>query len=590
MRHLLAACLLLVLASCGAAAGGGEDAVGPGPDALRDAGGADAIPHDAGDTPPDLVGPDVAPGVGDVGIGPCGLTCPPALCDAVAGRCLACTTGDDCLSGEWCHDGRCDRTFCVPGMSDCDPDGGGRITCLADGAAYGAPVACPEGTLCSRGECKAPICTPGETHCAEYFVEECSATGTEWLRTSCPPGEVCLGEGCVPFRNNMVLIFDTSGSMGGGMGMASVPCDCPSGCAALPYPSCEKALCPRTPLGMAKRTFGQLFGVIDKRRIQLVMTRFPQRVSESQGGCDDMLGTGHYQVSMSATSSDWITGDDGRTHITPEGSWFDAYVHEILCAGAPATLEDDGFAAATQWMDFDEQVGAVGAPCTTDAECPAGWCAPDTFGTERCWRHTNPELRATGNTPLGRSLFYAGEYIRKYVDVEGLPCTADEECRNANFGCSASGKCHDPIGHCRSTTVILFTDGVEEPATTTSDFFNPIVQAKRMRYGLDCAYPSDCNEGATCDDGTCEPTSGHAPFVRPTDPEPGQLLGYGGRVIQVTTHVVDMSQGEGSVNNSAIAEAGGGQYFSVSTGEPSALLGALLSVTDIKARTCIPQP
>ena len=581
---------------------GGQDGASGSPDA---AAGDAAAPSDAAS--PDggtvdvaaLDTPSPADAGGDARPENCPADCPADLCQPVSGRCLRCGTNDDCLRGEWCREGACSRTLCVPGQSACE--GVAVKLCGDDGMSYGEPVACPDGEACTAGECLPFVCTPGDNFCEDLQIRECNEVGTGWLEYPCQPGAVCRGdEGCVPYRNTILLIFDTSGSMdaapfdiGGGA------CICPSGCPSIPYPACEKPLCPRSKLGLSKYAFTQLFSIIPTGNLHFVMTRFPQRVSRTQGACGDMFGTGHYQVTLDISNpqanSDWITGDDG-SHAPADGSWFDQYAHEVVSVPFPTTEEEDTLALARVWMDFDEVMSPTGEVCTADDQCPAGFCDPDPDapGQKVCFRHSNPELRATGNTPLGKSLFYAGEYIRKYVAVDGKACTADADCANVNYRCGPDGTCFDPLGHCRKVTVILFTDGVEEPATASSSFFNPRVQAKRMRYGLSCQIDADCGTDASCDAGICagyprvNGTGGSPP--RPNDPEPSRLETYRGTPLEVTTHVIDLGEGEGTENNRLIADEGGGRYFSVHAGNPSELIQTLRNVTDIKQTlVCVPR-
>jgi hypothetical protein len=194
-----------------------------------------------------------------------------------------------------------------------------------------------------------------------------------------------------------------------------------------------------------------------------------------------------------------------------------------------------------------------------------------------------------GNTPIGRSLFYAGEYVRKYVVVSGRPCEQDADCRNVNYSCSPTGTCVDPLQECRETAIVLFTDGVEEPATVDTDFFNPNVQAKRMHFGLDCSSDDDCLNGATCQDGTCQgydtPNTGEpvTPVLCDDSEGANVLRDYGGNPIPVTVHVVDFSDGDGYEANRLLADHGGGTHFDVHDDDPEDFLQSMILAFDAKS-------
>ncbi len=531
------------------------------------------------DVPPDETGPAL----------PCGGACPEEFCEVATGRCLDCLSPGDCTYPSWCRAGQCVVTACYPGAVWCE--GADRLTCGADGETIDLET-CPAGQACANGTCLDVVCEPRERGCESLLVRTCNDSGTGYQYFPCPPGSGCYGETCSAYKHNVVLIFDTSGSMGATGGLDAIPCICGQGnCPTQPYPACELADCPISKLGLSKWAFNQLFATTQAASVNFAMTRFPQRIKQRGAeDCGAMMGAGWYEP---PEMTDGIEGDDG-SHVTGPDSYFDRNLWQILSVPFPKTLDDDPLAGAVRWMDFDEQMQADGTFCLGSDDCPGGAC---TFsgGRQQCHYHSNPELRSTGNTPLGRSLFYAGEYIRKYVVVDGKPCTVDADCGNVNYVCTPEGVCNDPFRACRATVIMLFTDGVEEPATDESNFFNPRVQAKRMRYGLGCASDGDCLEGATCDSGTCQgyptPNGGGGTVTHSDGQGANRLLAFDGQPIQVTTHVIDMSGGEGAGANARIADEGGGLHFDVYVDEPQAFLDTLVSLFDIKAYLgeCIPE-
>jgi hypothetical protein len=314
---------------------------------------------------------------------------------------------------------------------------------------------------------------------------------------------------------------------------------------------------------------------------------FPMRIkSPPVLECNNMFAFGRGWYGMDMMSSDEITGDDGA-NVAAEGSYYDQHLHEILAVPFPQTWWEPSLELAQSWVDFDEAVGPTEEPCAGPADCPGGFCAANE-GQSVCWYHTNPELRALSGTPLGRSMFYAGEYYRKYVYMEGRPCTVDADCANVNYYCD-DGSCHDPYRKCRPNQILVFTDGEESPETSINEFRNPRVQAKRFRYGLCCQTDDDCFD-ATCDSGTCDPdVPGSFPYLAES---PCRLEAANGEPIQVTTHVIDLSAGGGGAgNNMLIAQNGGGVFYDADNLDPDDILTQLLLLIDVKENImmCLPE-
>ena len=155
-----------------------------------------------------------------------------------------------------------------------------------------------------------------------------------------------------------------------------------------------------------------------------------------------------------------------------------------------------------------------------------------------------------------------------------------------------------------TNVVVLFTDGGETQWPFTNSYFNPAVQAKRLRYGLSCQSDDDCSaipfcrpvqlEGQVCskdDDcllsdydcnvalGVCEHKEDQecipnycnlegsppyctnakieeegAPAISFTDMQYGQdrLLDYNGNPINVIVNVVDASVSAEDIEDSGV--------------------------------------
>ncbi|MFH1532705.1 MAG: hypothetical protein ABIK09_18435 [Pseudomonadota bacterium] len=581
----------LLLAACGGTgeggAGGAGDADGaPGrltdlvsSDSSRDTH-PDAPPDTPPDTPPgpppdtlDDVPPEILEIVPELPPSACGPTCPPGFCDDEVAWCAFCGTDEDCPAPlEWCKENRCAQTPCLPGSQSCLDMETVKI-CKEDGSGWTAS-GCSEDMTCHAGECVAVVCEPEATQCDGHMIQECAPTGAGWISYFCPPGKACLEGGCVAVKNNLLVVFDTSGSMDD-----PVDCICPgSGCPEKPYPECEDADCPATRIGLAKLVFRNLLNSEELGKVNLVITHFPMDVDSSPQGCQGGYYSGKSEIS----------GDNGA-HTTLDGDWFDQGVHEILSVPFPQTMEETPLLQAANWFNNQESVAATEEVCSGDAQCPGGVC---TSGL--CWYHDDPELRADGGTPLGKSIFYAGELYRKMIYVQGRTCQTDGDCANPNYSCM-DGACHDPYRQCRTNMILLLTDGME--SSSISDFFNPRVQAKRFRYGLCCSSVEDCFDGAEeCTaDGDCGlyPHTNSLDGSEPNVTEgPCRLFDYSGEPIKIFTHVIDLSSGgDGQDTNKQIADEGGGQYHHASDADPDELLMQMLEVLDFKLDmlSCFPE-
>ena len=595
---LLTLLLALACASCGGS-GGGTDLASP------DAPDAPGTPDTGADTAPvdgraDL--PSDAPAVPDPDgddVAVCAAECPAGYCDAELG-CLYCETDVACPDlGWWCNpEHRCVQTLCHPGRTDCD--GQFRLTtCSADGTQW-EPTDCPEGQACAFGECASVICELGDERCSGQLLQVCDPSETYWKTTYCPPGHSCPVDHCVPYRHNVMLLFDTSGSMASITNLDVIPCICAEGCPGEPFPLCEQLECPRSKLGLAKLVFSRLFATAASYPLNLTLLHFPLSIMGTPPQplpCSSMtaFGTGWYGKSMN--DPHFMHGDDADEHETTPGGWFDKYLYEILSVPFPSSPADDTLAKARLWVNGNEALAPTETPCATADDCPGGLCYTSD-GANVCWYHSDPELRAFGGTPLGRSLFYAGEYYRRFVIAEGRACTTDADCWNANYTC-VQGTCHDPYRACRENVIVILTDGAEDPKTSTSQFSNPVVQAKRFRYGLGCTDTTACNDPAFCAQGVCGgfafPNDGgssgsYLPFKEGQGHD--RLVDLAGNPIRITTHVIDMSpSGEAEAVARAISDNGGGVYVKADTGDPDAILAALLSMVDVKQNLgdCLPE-
>jgi hypothetical protein len=319
-------------------------------------------------------------------------------------------------------------------------------------------------------------CTPGTKSCKGAKLLTCGTKGDGWIESNCFPGTTCVLQKeaaglmagvCKAVSNNLIIMFDSSGSM-------TVQVKKKNSneyvCAAGSYntwPTCEydAAKFPMgcTRMGVSKWVFKQALAKIDTASTRIALFKFPQKVSNFGQSCANGAYSG-----VSFLDGEPIGAGAPQT-IQPKPGATDYYWNNLaqtLCVPFPkdqvtvATLKAD----ILKWMDGTEQ------------------------------QPNDPELRATGGTPIGKTLFYIGEYIRHVVVVDGKPCAVSADCGNVNYECVA-GKCKDPSRSCRDTAVVLFTDGGESDDNT---YFAPRVQAKRLAFGLGCDDDQDCVGGSVC--------------------------------------------------------------------------------------------
>ena len=173
---------------------------------------------------------------------------------------------------------------------------------------------------------------------------------------------------------------------------------------------------------------------------------------------------------------------------------------------------------------------------------------------------------------------------------------------------------------------MVFTDGGESTDTwaeekkSSSAFFHPRVQAKRLHFGLGCQTDVDCLNGAKCASGVCNtpgteitpevchltsvPCQGNAVCKEYKYKKSGGIAIFSGECestglnfvdakagknvlrdpagtpIGVTVHVVDAA--ESMAGNSLIAAMGGGKHVSVDFADVSSIVEAFLPLLDIK--------
>ncbi len=409
---------------------------------------------------------------------------------------------------EYCDDsGQCLDDVCDQGQTTCASNDTQKI-CNGDGSAFEL-VPCEGDWVCYLGLCQAPVCSPDDPPtCEDGQQKVCNSIGTGWTLLPCPGGSGCLGGNCVPVEPNVILLMDTSGSMNWFNAEQQTPYECEGeGCPPWTWPQCDDQEQPQTRLGKAKKA---LMGILESEAadsVRMALQRFPQKFDIFKLlGDSDPTCNGAPLWGFDLYSSDNTTVNE--THeietMDPEGG----VLGEIL----PVPFGLDGALTQSQilaWIDGEHTYEPTGESCTNLSNC-SGPIVTQACIDGQCAESSNPELRAMGQTPIGRALFYAGEILRHLVVVEGQACLVDDDCGSPHYSC-VDGQCHDPLGDCRPNLIVLFSDGGETLDTWPDDFFHPRIQAKRLHYGLGCNGDEDCLNGASCQAGVCQPPSDKLP-------------------------------------------------------------------------------
>lgn len=537
--------------------------------------------------------------------GPCTTKaeCASGVCVPSQQTCGDCLDDSTCGAGEKCEDYACVPKTCQPGLPLCEGDA--IRLCRKDGTGSHL-ILCQTGQSCVSGVCVLKQCDPGTTECVKYQQKVCTDTG-EIIIKNCPPGQECREGGCRNMRQRVLVVVDTSGSMNLFPGTSKYPKLC--GGAATdqclePWPACEPHDVPITTMGVSKKVFSQFFSSDDSVDVIFALQRFPQAAKRSTPVCEG----GYYEGDVI------MTGDDG-SHETIMGSetWFDESLDEVMLVPFPPPGSTSNLLPLLQWMDFKETLLKTANICGSPQDCEGGVCLGPA-GNRRCHTFTNPELRAHGWTPLGKSLFYAGEYMRRYVVVDGKNCVEDVDCGSPGYFCGPEGKCFDPLKQCRLNVVVLFTDGGETEYPSTNDFFNPQVQAKRLRYGLGCTSDEQCSQLNFCrpkkakpdetecfkpycsEEGYCtndaianDPQKQKIAYKDTSEWDANRVRDGNGNPIDIIVNVVDASAAdEARVDdvtnaNRLVALYGGGVHVVVSVDDEADFLANLKKTIDFKS-------
>jgi MYXO-CTERM domain-containing protein len=230
-------------------------------------------------------------------------------------------------------------------------------------------------------------------------------------------------------RPNMLIIFDTSGSMLRSQTDDGSPLCNGSGTSSRIY--------------RLKNAMREALAQVGTDEANFGLMRFPQIEGTSSGGCPEAFWTNN-NTSVNSLAGCRLSTQSSSSPQTTYGTWFDNGVSQVIIT--PVTRAAAGLRPAAA-SDYDP----VGANITSIYR----WIDLTDSGMTGA-SNPDPELRSIPNayTPLGRSLFYARMYFENYV----YPT--------------------DPKRACRQNIVILVTDGEETCDTTDGTSIDPMTCAQ----------------------------------------------------------------------------------------------------------------
>jgi hypothetical protein len=217
------------------------------------------------------------------------------------------------------------------------------------------------------------VCEAGQTTCIGAKLGTCGPFQDGWIESNCFPGLTCSGGACVPVSNNLIIAFDTSGSMTGKV----------SGCSASGqvWPSCDPTKgCTR--MDISKQVFQQALGKIDDKVTRMALFRFPQKLyyKTSTPSCT----SGYYQGQTK------LSTDPGSAQsIDAASPWFWTELNETACVEFPKDGAFKSKDAILKWMDGSEAMSAQGSCSNSSSVCkPVAGC-DGTCCSGQCWVHTD---------------------------------------------------------------------------------------------------------------------------------------------------------------------------------------------------------
>lgn len=352
------------------------------------------------------------------------------------------------------------------------------------------------------------VCTPEWRGCIMGLQAVCSKDGIYVDYTSCPAGQVCVGDECV--ANTATVYFVTGEPPSDGIMRPDVipmGCGCKSGPDLPPCVAMNEVeeLNPRGLQDVQESSGEMLFGdVILLQRMAI------RRMLVILGDSDGLRFSLFHKPSVTGTPTEYKYGESFERwisgyRITPEtyypddweeAQWFgqvpgfrqwyfnnvgSVYFARPEPAGGipcmPELVWGDGnwssnladFVMAVppwgtaetvgSWVDEIALTRDIGTACSQGPDCGTSVCLSQT-----CVEIENPEVPGrlldseglTGGRPeRSPMLFYASSVAARLGRMQGVKCHEDSDCLDPVYKCS-EGFCDDPARFCRRHHIVLF--------------------------------------------------------------------------------------------------------------------------------------
>ncbi|MCB9531191.1 MAG: hypothetical protein H6700_05455 [Myxococcales bacterium] len=421
-----------------------------------------------------------------------GLTQSTVRCDLVP-ACQSAAGGCECVEGT------CLPLVCEPGGSRCDGDD--VLVCNATGSAEVVSSTCSDGFVCVAGQCTSDSCEIGSARCVGESLVTCDGSGrpierncaAEFAWCDATAG-ACVPQVCTPGTTECTAAGDGL-VICDGRGTSSRTESCPSSS------YCNAGVCQARVCSPGERRCdgGDAYVcAANGSGFALAQRCASDETCEAGvcvGGEPECTSTADCPAPRGRCEGTVLVSYTGNGACTSGTCVFDAVTRRTDCAATSRTCSAVSLSCETP----------SGTSCTTDSNCPGGYCVArvcvDCRTSGDC---AAGEVCVDGEcTPCTCPSGFVCDATGECVEV-ATACTSDAQCQSiaASIGASPDGVACDPtvgcytIGRCGGDDPL----GASCPAGTTCESFIDLLSSSFIYRckGCDTADAGSCRDGETC--------------------------------------------------------------------------------------------